>query len=1263
MSKSPMTLDECLEALLRERYREISERCLGASDYEVLARLQARLALGEYSAHEVLRTLLGLATPWTIGIRVAENALHLGVEACIAMRSEIQAQAWIETCRGKEGIREVACTLAEVDVMLAFDERESAEERLSEIADTNETILLRANYAYIKGEFSVALELLEPLTQRETFGHLQRKALRLAAQASAADRKFSEEAKILERVLKELPEGVRSEGERLDLATAYAAQGGAEALSKAKEQLERLANGGSESSIARYAKKRLEYLEKAASSESGGAGHAWLTFPTVHQKRNYCGPAVLELCLRSLGIELGQDEIAGVVKRDSGTPMYEIVAFLEAREIEARRVVATLERLRAAIDLGLPVIIQEEYSTTCHVAVVTGYDDRLGLFVCQDPMTHRAQHKSYEWVQNSGQLFGNGVVVIVGRRADISEEFQTQLTEAELLSHPAFAILDEADRMRASAHGEGQESAVVHEVLSACQRALEADPDYQLAWHRRAWAELRRYRADRNYRPNAQRSVHMARVTWRGSEWSHQLHASMLEQEGRWREAYVEHLSAHRCDPSDGENLAAMSHCLGRLGDVVDGVKYGSQALRVLPSHPWIAAELAVQYTQALKARDEGPWSDSAKLPGLVIPSERPCKQPLALTTEELHDRLGFFTMLAREQQAENLTVLSLWCQQAALAGDFAEACDRYRVALEAHAAEPTLLVSLARAAMLAGDRDAADVAVQSLINEHASDVRTWLAAAEVSRSNAEEAWGRLQKGLQEVGPERSEMVDALWSAGRALGGGNEAAAVLIVGISEEYANDARFVRLIADCVDNGGQRGLAVQLYRRVVESEEGDLSCRYRLGTLLSDDPLTRDEGRERLAEVLRMAPSATVARVRLAWCLLEDPAQGLDVLAPAMDEGNSRVYETASALLLAQGNEAEAERMRALALGSFASEDDARAELGAWHFYADRYNLAVELLEPLTKRAFAGTGDLEEVEDSILTAYRLSGRVDEIQDWVRGLCEDGVPKHLAFEVYWAFRSVDHALAAAAARVQAANADSPSSALEFEANAASCDTRSGDTTALEAMVKRLEAGTGLQLESELDAWETIYHAFSRIKRMSDAENALKQMRQLKPAARATLVTEENFASLQGRAEDAFAAAHKIRELYPYQHMGDERLGILYGTAGDSENALAHANRALSIAPYCHISHSSGAMAYFAAGDLERARLHMERAEALDTTETPRQWSASTALMHALRGDTELFEACVADRSRLIETYSYPDFEERLREVLTEASSSREAT
>tara|TARA_R110002096_G_scaffold299503_3_gene494063 strand:+ start:24994 stop:28779 length:3786 start_codon:yes stop_codon:yes gene_type:complete len=1261
MSTTPMTLDEILESLLRERFQYVAERCASrTSDYEIVGSLQAQLSLGECSAHDALRELLRLASPWTLRDGIAQAALHLGVEACIAMRSQAQADAWIALCQGKDGIGEVACQLSTVEVLLAFDEREKAEKLLGTIEETPESALVRARYSYIKGDFADALALAGPLTERASFTATQARALRLAAQASAADRSFANEAMYLERILAEFPDGAHSESERLDLATAFAAQGTTEAFASAEEQLRILADGDPEASIVRYAKKRLEYLETATSSASEGAAqHAWLTFPTVHQKRNYCGPAVLELCLRSLGIELGQDEIAGVVKRENGTPMFEIVAFLEEREIEARRVVANLDRLRAAIDLGLPVIIQEEYSTTCHVAVVTGYDNRLGLFVCQDPMTHRAQHKSYEWVQNSGQLFGNGVVVVVGRRSELSEELAAKLEAAELVAHPAFAILDEADRMRASAHGEGQEKAVVHEVLSACQRALDADPDYQLAWHRRAWAELRRYRGDRNYRPNAQRSVHMARVTWRGAEWPHQLHASMLEQEGRYREAYVEHLSAHRCDPSDGENLAAMSHCLGRLGDIADGVKYGAQALRVLPSHPWIAAELAVQYTQALGARDEGAWSDAKELPGLAIAQERPCNQPLELDTDELHNCLQFYTMLAREQQGENLTVLSLWCQQAALAGDFGEACARYEEALKLHENEATLLTRLARAAMLAGDTEKAEAAAELLIKEHASEVGTWLGAAEVAKADAQEAWNLLQRGLQEVGPDRNEMVDALWSAGRTLGGGNEAAAVLLVEASEKFANDARFVRLIADCVDNGGQRGLAVQLYRRVVESEEGDLSCRYRLGTLLSDDPLTRDEGRERLAEVLKMAPSATVARVRLAWCLMEDPLQGLDVLAPAMDEGNSRVYETACALLRANGQEAEADRMRAMALGAFASEDDARAELGPWHYYSDRYDLAVELLEPLTKRDFAGTSDVEEVQDSILTAYRLGGRVAEIQDWVRELCKTGVPKHLAFEVYWAFRSVEHGLAAAAARVQAEHADSPSAALEFETNAASCDARAGDTKALDALVTRLEAGTGLEVESEVEAWETVYHALSRLKNISGAENALQHMRKLKPEHRATLVTEENFASLQGRAEDAFAAAHKIRELYPYQHMGDERLGILYGTAGDGENALAHASRALSIAPYCHISHASGAMAYFAAGDIERARVHMERAESLDVTETPLQWSASTALMHALRGDREQFEACVLDRSRTIEKYSYPKFEERLREVLEAAAST----
>jgi hypothetical protein len=56
---------------------------------------------------------------------------------------------------------------------------------------------------------------------------------------------------------------------------------------------------------------------------------------------------VLELCLRFLGIELEQDEIALVVKRTGGTPMFEIARYLDDMGVAARRIEATPARLRA----------------------------------------------------------------------------------------------------------------------------------------------------------------------------------------------------------------------------------------------------------------------------------------------------------------------------------------------------------------------------------------------------------------------------------------------------------------------------------------------------------------------------------------------------------------------------------------------------------------------------------------------------------------------------------------------------------------------------------------------------------------------------------------------------------------------------------------------------------------------------------------------------------------------------------------------------
>ncbi len=1251
-AEQPMSIEQLMDAMLRERWREVWQASSqDQSPESTLLVLEAGLNLGEESAPEVLRQIYELLEQEQLPSSVLQGSAELGLRAVLAMRDRSAAERWLKHVEQLASLPPAFMDLARVRIALTFDEREQAKSLLQPAPDEPSLRACRAELAYIEGDFDGALALLQPLLSGD-FDVNQKRALRLAAQAHSAQGDFEGEIRQLDHLLKELPDGQRTPDLRLELAMAHASRGEETGLRGAQEQLEILAAGDPDKGITGYAKRRLEYLEKARREDGSFDEPVRLSFPTVHQKRNFCGPAVLELCLRSLGIELSQDEIAGVVKREAGTPMYEIAAFLDAREIESRRIVASLDKLRAALDLGLPVIIQEEYSTTSHVAVLIGYDERLGLFVCQDPMTHRAELKSFEWVQNSGQLFGNGVVVVVGRKENLSAELLKQLDEAGLVSHPAFAVLDEVDRMRAASHGEQQEDAVVEEVLAGCARALREDPDYQLAWYRRAWAHIRRYRDDRQWRDEALRTVHMSRVRWPGAEWPHQIHAALLEQEGRWREAFVEHLSAHRCDPADGQNLAAMAYALGRLGDVEDGIKYSQQALRLMPDHSWICAELAVQYVQALEAECECAWTDEEATGWLKLNKLRPAATSNDLHVEQLLARAHFYADLALEQNVQSAPLLVAWCTLPALDDDWETSLQRLQLALEKLPDDPNLLQRVVRVALLAEDVDAAQPALAKLLEEHASSSGSWLAAAEAARKDSERAWQILLDGVKAVGSDRSELVSALWEAGEELGGGSEAAAVLLSELAHQFENDETFVHEIADKVDEEGQRGLALQLYRKVVENEPGDLNSRYRLGVLLSEDPLTQEEGRKRLQEVVSMAPASTSPRVRLAWCMLEEPQAALQVLVPVMDEGDPYVFETASHLFKLAGNAERAAECRGRALGCFASEHDGRVDLANWHTYLNRYERAIELLKPLTEVPFAGTGDVEQMQDAVLTAHRLGGRIAEISDWARGLCEPDVPSHLAWEIYWGFRSIDRALAGRAARVQAQDAEEPEQVLEFEANAADCDAQLGDRSALEQLTERLTDGTGLDEDAELEAWSSIYHANIATHHYDEAERALLAMRELNPDARPTLTVEEDHALFRGDADGALAAAKKLRELYPFQHMGDERLGILHALAGDTELAAQHAARAIQIAPYCHISQFSAAMAYFADGNIEQARLHMERSEALDPLERPLEWSPAAALLHALRGEREKLETCIADRARTIKEYPFPEFDLRLREV-----------
>jgi hypothetical protein len=111
-------------------------------------------------------------------------------------------------------------------------------------------------------------------------------------------------------------------------------------------------------------------------------------FPTVAQLRSHCGPASCELYLRYFGIPASQVEVARAIKMEqNGTAIYRMRAFLEQAGFHTRRIEAELPLLRRLVDAQIPVIMEEDYVITGHVAVAIGYDDVREVLDVQDPMS------------------------------------------------------------------------------------------------------------------------------------------------------------------------------------------------------------------------------------------------------------------------------------------------------------------------------------------------------------------------------------------------------------------------------------------------------------------------------------------------------------------------------------------------------------------------------------------------------------------------------------------------------------------------------------------------------------------------------------------------------------------------------------------------------------------------------------------------------------------------------------------------------------
>lgn len=1122
--------------------------------------------------------------------------------------------------------------LAEGRAMMRFDERgrahdcfEAAVAAGGEHADDARYAL--ADALYVLGDFDAALTAAHAIGD----GPTRVRALRLAASCHAARQDHEAEAEAYREVLEAGGQSDHAQNDRVSYALALASTG---RRADALEELTRAWRDNPSSGPGRYAKERMRHLERHL---EGGRHKRLHAFPTTAQKWNYCGPAVLELCFRYLELELTQEEIADTVKRETGTPMYEIVTFLRAHDIAARRIEATRERLMAAIDLDLPVIIQEEYSTTSHVAVITGYDEALGTFVAHDPATHRPMLKTFEFQRRSGDLYGNGAVIVLGRAGPDLEAREKACDERGLVDAPHLSMLDDADRLRPSSGGE-REGATLQEVLRRCDEAIAIESKFKLAWHRRVHARHRlSYLTGRPHeRERFLVDLHHVRVTFPHDEWPHQLHAHYLFDRNLLDEAYAEYLEASLRDPGDANNRENMGECMWLGGDLERAEKHLREALALSPIDVRAAENLCAVYARELleRRRKRGDF-DSSLAPARVY-------ERLRYDDTELRRRADFFSRVAIAGHPGNPFNHEVAGDLAAMREDWEGAVGAYQAALERSPGRSFALLGLARA-LRALDRLEEALGHLEKLTEGRAPTRGYTLHAEVL-----EGLGRGEDGAAVIldaiarGAEPKPLAQALFALYGRLGS-REAAAAKLRELAEQQSANQRLLRVVGEVLDDERQLGHATTLFRQVVAQAPTDVDSVYRLGTLLTKDVLTRDEGERLLERVIELAPRFSWARVRLAWSLIDrDPGRGLALLAELPDQQDAYVLETRAALLeRTEGADASAGALE-LALQTWGDPERGLVELVQWHLDDYRYERALALARQIPSRVQA-----ERLRDRAnrrwLSAHRLGGAMREALPRLEELCADGVPRALAWNAYWGLYTIDHARAAEAAD-QVAGYVKGEEVLTWRIRAAAQRAKAGDESKLTEVAS--------EAEGSAEHLAQLSYAYVTLKRWDDANAAADRAMAIEDTNQEALGAMENAWVRRGDLAQAIACARRLTELHPYEHIGPERLGALLARQLEVEEALVCSLRAVDAAPFCHNAHWSRALALFANDELDAAVTHARRALALHEPDAEDAANGSLMIVYAADKKPDALEACLETQYAEQPRELFAAFDDKLRGV-----------
>jgi tetratricopeptide (TPR) repeat protein len=1055
------------------------------------------------------------------------------------------------------------------------------------------------------------------------------------------------------------PDSDLAQADGLALALALVAVG---ARDEALEVLRDTAERDPDTPWGRYAHERMTLL---AGAPPTAIRRELTASPTTAQEHDGYSPAVLELVLRSFDFTADQDAIAAVVKREPGTSMDEIVGHLDRLGIEARRIEAFSERIKAAIDLGCPVIVQAEDSSSSHVAVITGYDDALGVFLVQDPMRRAPMIRPYTFTEAAGAMFGHGAVLVLGPRQS-AERVRAGCDAAGLVDAEHLRWVDECSRRRPRAVGsdvDELEALSPNEIVSLCDRALVRAPGFRLARQRRHMAL--RSLSSRIADPElTERDLADLRERFGDEEWVHWLHALHLYEHAHYEEAFVELMRAQREDTHDEHKLQLMGECRWRAGDLASGEHFLLAALHTAPDLVRASENLAALYLRVLEAigfdasfvyteddSHDDDWDDTEQLGAMNDPDRAPSMPPAVVRTlpelppDALVRRAAHFSKVALAGHPTHAFNHCVAAELARRMGDTDAAIAAYDRALAIDPDRLSARTALAELCEYAGDTTWAEVLRRGTVERAPELVETHLALADLllRLDRPADAEAALRAGLAKAHGKHERLVGPLFDV-LSSQHTSEAASAQLRLLAEQRPADADFLAAALATIEQGVRLGHAIALAQLQLERQPRDPSALWALARILDNAGVARDEARELLTQIIALAPDATFVRPYLAWHLLErDPEAALEVLAPAAEADLPAVHDAASAALTALGRHAEAAEALERALRKAEARHVGLTDLVEAHLRADRFGRAFDLAAGLSPETMAATPDVrphehERAEWAWFTAYRMTGRAGSLLPWARERCAERVPAHLSWEVFMAYEGTDPELAARAAEVEA-DKHTGDDRLTWQIYAATKRARLGDEQPL--------ADLAATIPHRAKPLAKLAWAFRELERFAEAHPFAEQAYALDPLDNAAFSAWIEQLLWSGDLTGAIACGERFIAEQPWEFTGHQRLALIYAKLGRVREALERSAFALDAAPYHEVSKTSRALATFVAGDYEEAYRYATES----ITDQSDADCESAMVVAALTGDLALLERGLANAAKY-EPGLFGEWLDRLRAV-----------